>query len=139
MGLFATLKRVGKMSEASAVIQGVLEPLVAQGMDGDPKQIATRLTALCWAQRPEVFDGKFGRPPHKLATAAIALASGFEEYGGYPGILVTLHIGLGEILKEVDERGSLYPFHDLDMQLFQKATDAFFREDKIRRINFPDL
>lgn len=137
MGLFDGLKRGVRMSQAAAVVRGVLDPICKTGlMDGDPEALTTRLVALCWAQRPDVFDGKYGKPPHKIATAAIALASGFEEFRDQPGIKATLAVALAEILKEVELRGGLYPFHDLDLQLLRKAGDALLQEDAARRERF---
>ncbi len=134
MGPFAGIKRIIKMSQAAAVVQAVLEQVCRTGvMQGDPQKMATHLVGLCWKTHPDVFDGKFGKPPHRLATAAVALAAGFEEYREQPSLTATVGVALGEILKEVEIRGSLYPFHDLDMEMFRRATVAFFKEDEKRQ------
>jgi len=140
MGLFDGMKRTVKMSQAAAVVRGVLEQVTKSGvLEGDPQTLTTRLVALCWAQQPDVFDGKFGKPPHKVATAAIALAAGFEEYRDSPRIRSTLLIALCEVLKEVEQRGHLYPFHDLDVALLRRAEEAMVREDDERQARMAEM
>ncbi len=134
MGLFDGVKRTVKMSQAAAVVRGVLDQVTKSGvMEGDPQALTTRLVALCWAQQPDLFDGKFGKPPHKIATAAIALAAGFDEYRDQPQIKATLLIALCEVIREVELRGHLYPFHDLDVALLRRAEEAMVKEDDERQ------
>lgn len=134
MGLFDGVKRTVRMSQAAAVVREVLDQVTKSGvLAGDPQALTTRLVALCWAQQPDVFDGKFGNPPHKISTAAIALAAGFHEYRDQPEIRSTLLIALCEVMKEVELRGHLYPFHNLDVALLRRAEEAMVKEDEERQ------
>lgn len=137
MGWFTDIRRSMRMSPAAAVAQQVLEPVAKMGMlNADPADLAAKLVASVWMDKPDIFDGKYGKPPHKLSVAAIALASGFDRFRDRPDMRAALAVAVAEILKEVDLRGGLYPFHNLDAELFRRATDALIKDDEERQARF---
>jgi hypothetical protein len=134
MGIFSSIKSTFKKSEAAVDVQNLLEHQARAGwFEMDPPSFANKLVALVWEQRPNVFDGKFGQRPHKIAVAASALASGIsllEKHGRKRSSLV---FALGNILAEIEVNGTVYPLNRLDYQLLQEA--AAILADTTRRIH----
>lgn len=128
MGLFSGIINNWKKSEAAAIIQNLLEisqkNMGAFGFSPDPAQTATSLIQSAWEAMPHVFSGEFGQRPHKLATAAIALAYGIQHTTDEDNRAHFL-IALGSILNEVEANGSFYPFNSIDERLLVNASRLF--------------
>jgi len=122
MGLFSGIKSRYKKSEAAVVVQNLLEHQAGAGLlTLDPAKLANKLVAIVWDAKPDIFNGKFGQRPHKIAVAASALANGiylFEEDNPNRNALV---FSLSNILKDLETNGGLYPFNSLDQQLIKAA------------------
>jgi len=121
-----------KKDEAAVVraepsLQELLERQVRAGLfDRDPARIANLLVHSAWSKKPELFDGNRGQRPHKIATAAFALAAGIEgarEVSSEPPY--ALVICLGTILSEVQTNGHLYPLNSLDVMLIESAAVTY--------------
>lgn len=128
MGLFSGIKDNWKKSEAAAIIQSLLENsqknMGTFGFSHDPAQAATSLVQNAWEAIPDVFSGKFGQRPHKLTTAAIALAYGVQHTTNEDNQSQFL-IALGNILNQVEVNGSFYPFNSTDNYLLVRASEVF--------------
>ena len=122
MGLFNGIKSRYKKSEAAVIVQNLLEHQAGAGLLAlDPAKLANKLVATVWDSKPDIFNGKFGQRPHKIAVAASALANGiclFEDANPNKNALV---FSLSNILKELEINGGLYPFNSLDQQLINVA------------------
>lgn len=126
MGLFSGIQNNIKKSEAAVVIQNLLELQTKWGAyDGDPAKQATSLVQAIWDQRPDVFSGKFGVRPHKLALAAAALSNGLFDHQHNHRLSASLLLALGEILKAVDANGGLYQFNNIDQTLFKASLESY--------------
>ena len=67
-----------RLSRAAVVAQNLLE-VHGAGTQVAPiaAQMANKLVQKIYDERPAVFQGREGRPPHKLSTAAAVLTSTF--------------------------------------------------------------
>lgn len=128
MGLFSGIKSTYKKSEAAVVVQNLLEHQARVGLfDLDPAKAANKFIELVWESKPDIFDGKFGQRPHKIAVAASALANATQLFdsGDLNGNAVVM--SLGNILSEIETNGRLYPLNSLDHQLLEGAVTVFSR------------
>jgi hypothetical protein len=126
MGIFSSIKSTYKKSEAAVVVQNLLEHQAKSGwFDMNPASLANRLVAAVWEQKLDVFDGKFGQRPHKIAVAASALASGICLLEENDRNRYALVFSLGNILAEIEVNGTLYPFNSLDHHLLEEAASVF--------------
>lgn len=129
MGIFSGIKSTFKKSEAAVVIQNLFDIQVKAGFfQYDPAKIANHLVSHVWEQKPDIFDGKFGVRPHKLAVAAVALGNGFYVFDNDSSLRAACLIALGEILKTINVNGSFFPFNSVDHQLFDSAMQMFSEE-----------
>lgn len=108
-----------RLNAASLTVQNLLE------LHGCPfaKDVACRWVAEVNAQKPDLFNGRFGQRPHKISVAAVALAQGFiPEYDYAEGYAQE---AMGTLLTEVAVNGRLYPFNGIDHTLLRLADDLF--------------
>jgi hypothetical protein len=135
MGLLSGITNTYKKSEASLVVRDLLAHQVKAGYCSfDPELVSRKLIEMVWKTKPDIFAGKFGQRPHKLAVAAFALALGarlFDE--GNPN-RAALVIALGNLLSELEVNGRLYPLNSLDHVLLETAVATF----KVATDNIPD-
>lgn len=131
MGLLGLVTTRYRMSQAAVVIQKLLELQARQGfLEGNPASLANELVHKVWTHRPDVFDGTYGHRPHKLASAALALANGLVVHRDNYFLKNSLLISLAEILKEVDINRRAYVFSSLDTQLLEVSLKEFFKENE---------
>jgi hypothetical protein len=129
MGFINSVRTRYRMSQAAVAVQNLLEPHAKIGMlERDPALLANRLVADIWAENPDVFEGKFGQRPHKIAVAAIALANGVRIFSDDLALRNTFVIALGEIIKELNANAGLHLFNSLDHDLLNRAIDEFSAE-----------
>ncbi len=129
MGLFSSIKDTYKKSEAAVVIQNLLEAQEKMGFFRlDPAKHANTLIQSMWDEKPDVFSGKFGQRPHKLATAAIALARGLSVSHKDDVNRMAILACLSTVLAEVDTNRGFYPFNGLDATLFEAAGQIFIEQ-----------
>lgn len=124
--MFGQAKNMFKMSEASVVVQQVLQAHIAFGVPPfDPAEVARRLVAQVWHQKPDMFAGKFGKRPHKVSVAAIALAQGLREFGEGSEAQEIVRLALGAVMIDVATNGRLYDFSGVDGALLELAQKAY--------------
>lgn len=130
MGLFRGIKSLYKKSEAIAVVKNLLDFQEKIGLFGlDTSKTAETLIELVWKSEPDVFDGKFGQRPHKVAVAASALANVAylvdESGNGFDRNTIAYVFSLGNILSEISTNGRLYAFNGVDEVLLEKSEAIF--------------
>ena len=126
MGLFNGIKNTYKKSEAAVVVQNLLEHQASFGLfDHDPARFANQLVQRAWDSKPDIFAGKFGQRPHKLSTAAIALALGYRLMSESDRNRDALLISLGIILADLKKNAMLYPFNGVDEHLLERAVAVY--------------
>lgn len=126
MGLFGGIKDTFKKSEAAVVVQNLLEHQAKVGwFDLDPARFANLLVQSAWDEKPDIFSGKFGQRPHKISTAAVALARGVMRMDENESNRAPVIIALGNLLSEVERNGNLYPFNSMDAHLIEAAVKVY--------------
>lgn len=135
MGIFSGIRNIYKKSEATVVVQKLLEDQARVGwFELDPAKVASALVQNAWDQKPDIFNGKFGQRPHKIAVAAIALAIPLDAMGDNDQNHRAILIALGNVLLEVERNGRLYPLNSLDEQLLEWAVAVYAeRAQKVDR------
>lgn len=124
--MFRSLKDNWKKAEAAAVLEKLLEEQVALGLFGsDPAKSANILVGKAWDAHPELFDGRFGQRPHKLATAAATLAMTLERLPETSSSRDALTVCLGRLLAAIAEHGVFLPLTALDHRLLDHAGEVF--------------
>lgn len=116
--MFSGLRTMWRLNAASLTVRNLLE------LHGCPfaKDISCRWVAEVNAQKPDLFNGRFGQRPHKISVAAVALAQGFTpEYNYAEGYA---HKAMGTLLTEIAINGQLYAFNGIDHALFELADDV---------------
>lgn len=137
MGLFSNIKNNYKKTEASLIIQNLLSQQANNGFfDKDPTLVANTIISDAWNAQPDIFTGKFGKRPHKLATAAAALSYKIANTSIAHAEFGILQICLGNILREYDSNGGFYPLSNIDHSLFQRAFETFtFKSEQYEASN----
>ncbi|TQP67205.1 hypothetical protein [Vibrio cholerae] len=126
MGIFSGVKSVFKKSEAAVVVQNLLAHQASIGLlELDPAKLSNTLVDVVWASKPDIFDGKFGQRPHKIAVAASALANGIEMFEGQNSTRLAIALSLGNVISEIEVNGNLYPFNSLDHRLLETSVAIF--------------
>jgi len=126
MGLFRAVKSTWEKSKAATTVQNCLEVQAKAGiLEYPPAELANKLVAAIWDEKPDIFNGKFGQRPHTIAVAAAALANGADLIGESNSSRNALLLSLGNILSEAETNGSLYPFSSMDYTLLDAAMNTF--------------
>ena len=129
MGLFSGVKDTFKKSEAAVVVQNLLEEQARIGFFGlDPAKYASALIQSAWDEKPDIFGGKFGQRPHKLAVAAIALSRGLSLARQDDVHRMAILASLGKVLAEAHANAGFYPFNNLDSTLLEAAGEVFLEK-----------
>lgn len=139
MTLFKALSTRFKVSQAAAIIQGLLELQARQGLllEGNPARLAGLLAHSAQTNMPEFFDGSHGPSPHKLVIAAMALAEGMSSHQASRALKNSLLIALAQVLKDVERNGKAYGFSALDNQLLEASLKCFIRENELMELSSP--
>jgi uncharacterized protein with von Willebrand factor type A (vWA) domain len=128
MGFFGHLKTRWRMSQGAVVVEKLLE--IQQNdflVDLDPMRTANHLVQLAWTQLPDVFEGRFGQYPHKMTTAAVALANGIESKHPGDNLRLVYASALHALLTDYKINGDLYPLNSMDHRLIENAQKVFDR------------
>ena len=129
MGLFSGIKDTYKKSEAAVVVQNLLEIQVKIGcFSHDPAVFANTLIQSVWDEKPDIFSGKFGQRPHKLAVAAIALSRALSTARQDDPHRMALLASLGKVLSESHKNAGFYPFNNIDLTLLEAAGEVFIEK-----------
>jgi hypothetical protein len=133
--MFGRLTSMYKLSEASGIVKEVLLSLPLPMLPFDADALSTKLVAVTYNTKPDLFDGKLGKRPHRVATAAVALAEGLS-YEGYEFARTArqvVFLALGNILLSATANASRYGFTQIDMHMIRLAQAAYLdHEEKTR-------
>lgn len=99
----------------------------------DPQKVSNALVALVWDRKPDLFEGKLGKPPHKMATAALALATGLYEFPDGGEAQLTVHLALGAVVLDLMTNGPLYDLSGADRWMMDRAQQALSEVAEKRR------
>ncbi|WP_447904164.1 hypothetical protein [Stenotrophomonas geniculata] len=129
MGLFSAIKDNFKKSEAAVCVQNLLEQQQRIGyFTGNPANFANVIVQAAWDDRPDIFSGKFGQRPHKIAVTAVALSRALSVSREGDANRVALLACLGTALSEAHMNAGFYPFNNLDMTLIEAAGEVFIEK-----------
>ena len=120
--MLSRIKTMWKLNEAAVVVQNLLE-LNSAGTRMNAKDLAYRWIAEINAEKPDLFNGRFGQRPHKISVAAVALAQGF--YSEIQEVEALAHAAMGTLLTEICVNGRLYAFNSIDLTLLDAADKLF--------------
>lgn len=127
--MFSALYSRLKKSQAAVVIENVLTDVVKIRLEQTtPAIMANYLIQRVWESKPDIFDGKFGKRPHKITVAACALASGLECFDSSSTNRNALTLALGVVMNELNVNGGLYEVSTVDKTLIDFAANIFIEE-----------
>ncbi len=123
-GISGAVVNIYTKSTASAIVQSLLEH--QKFFEGDPHGEAIKYIDEAWEEKPDIFNGKFGQRPHRLATAIYTLALALqrlerEKDNNAEWVL----IALGNALSEIEANGSLYLFKNIDRAIIENSIEIF--------------
>lgn len=127
--MFGAMVTTAKLSQAAVVAQNLLE-MHGASTEIAPiaGQMANKLVQKVFDERPKLFEGKEGRRPHKLSTAAAALAWGVKFMGEHPAAQQAMFLALGTVLLEVSGKPHLYALSSNDHMLLELAQGIYLAE-----------
>lgn len=130
--MFGRIKGMFTASEASGIIKGAFRALPLPMLPFDPEALATSLVAQSYNTKPEMFDGKQGKPPHAVTTAAVSLAGGltYEGYEFGASARQCVFLALGNVLLDAAANRARYGFTILDIRLLELAENAYHQHAK---------
>lgn len=139
MALFKALSTRFRMSQAAAIIEGLLELQARQGLlfEENAARLAGLLVHKIQTTMPEFFDGTHGPMPHKLTIAAVAMADGMSSFQASRELKNSLLIALAEVFKDVERNGRTYGFSAFDNQLLEASLKNFIRESELMNQSSP--
>ena len=113
------------MSKAAVVVQNLLEQHSANGLFRiDAQGLSNKWVASVYSQKPDMLGGRFGKRPHKISVAAVALAQGLTDSGDEDVRTIAM-ASLCTIISEVCANGQLYPFNGIDHILLEIADKVY--------------
>lgn len=125
MSLLSQIVDTFHKSRAAALVQGLFQVQASRGFFLlSPSESANELVSKAWALQPDVYDGRRGVRPHRVALAAAALAGGWDHFSGNRAAQVAVMVCLSEILQDVQTKRPAYNLSSLDDALF----DIVFQE-----------
>jgi hypothetical protein len=136
MSLFAGLRNTYNKAEAALIVKNLLDEAVKDGVmePGGESGMASTLVGSVWNALPDVFSGTFVLRPHKVITAASALAHGLE----HPQIAFpsqeALLLSLGRLMNLVQKNDPLFGFNSADRCLLEGISECYTRELRLERL-----
>lgn len=120
------IKNTARKSEAAVLVQQALDHHILMGMKPfDTDKVSNALVALVWDRKPDLFEGKMGKRPHKMSVAAIALATGLHEFEDGGVAQKTILLALGAVLMEIANNGRFYDLGGADQWMIDRADQAY--------------
>ncbi len=114
-----------RKSDAAASVQALLENKEKLFMfDGNPASAATIYVQEAWDSKPDVFNGKFGVRPHKLAVVIYSLALAVKKLdlqkdGNYGPVA----IAYASASSELEVNGKYYNLSLVDFSLIKESLE----------------
>jgi len=120
------------MAEATSVVANLMDECARRGAcepwtKAKRNAVASRLVAAAWAKDPSLFDGRYGRRPHRVSVAASAFAGALCRWEIETTLGEICFLCLGLLLAEIERNGPKYPLTDLDKVLLEGASETFMR------------
>lgn len=133
--MFGKIKGMLKVSEAGVIVKQAFRALPVPVLPFDPDTLATKLVAISYSSKPDLFDGKHGKAPHAIATAAVSLAGGltYEEYEFGHSARQCVFLALGNVLLDASANGHRYGLSSIDLRLLQLSEAAYLRHEEEAR------
>lgn len=129
MGFFSGIKNNIRKSEASAIIESLLQNQAKLGFfpvdKVQPAEMATKLIQVVWDKNTKI---SMASPlPHKMALASVGLSAGIlvMDKTGEREILLALKSCLGSILLELNASGHQMKLNAIDIDLISQAEGVF--------------
>jgi hypothetical protein len=129
--MFGKVKGILKVSEASVIVKQALRALPLPPVD--PDALATRLVAISYNSKPELFDGKLGKPPRPITTAAVSLAGGLTLDECNTEVRQCVFLALGNVLLDASANGHRYGLSPIDLRLLQLSEAAYLKHEEKTR------
>lgn len=124
--MFKWAQNTLRKSEAAVLVQQAIEGCSILGPPPfNADAYSTQIVAVVWDRQPALFEGKLGKRPHKMTTAAFALAIGLQTFPAGSEAQQRVHLALGMVLDELMTNGALYDLGDPDRWLMEQATGAY--------------
>lgn len=133
--MFGKIKGMFKASEATVIVKQAFRALPVPMLPFDPDALATKLVAISYSSKPDLFNGKQGKVPHAIATAAVSLAGGlsYQEYDFGTSAQQCVFLALGNVLLDASANGHRYGLGPIDLRLLQLSEIAYLKhEEEIR-------
>ncbi|MEZ5919095.1 MAG: hypothetical protein R3D66_04030 [Alphaproteobacteria bacterium] len=140
-GWFTKLISLYKKSDAATSVQNLLEHQAKYGVfEGDPASTATEYVQAAWDDKPHVFDGRFGKRPHKLSIVVYALALAVcELHNRSDDQLAPVLIALTNAMSEVEANGAYYPLTSVDRTIMEEALALSLPAIKAQTMDAEDI
>lgn len=132
VAMFGKLKGMFSASEATGIVKQAFRALPLPLLPFDPEALATRLVAISYSTKPDLFEGKLGKPPRAITTAAVSLAGGltYEEYEFGDTARQCVFLALGSVLLDAQGNAARYGFAPVDAHLLRLAENAYLEHAK---------
>jgi hypothetical protein len=124
--MFRGIKHKWRSADAAALIESVLEEMASLGtFDGNAQQMGHKIIKGASDLRPELFDGRNGHFPHRIAFAAASLAMTAERAPKDGQVFPIVMIALGMLLQAAGAGAATLPFSPQDLTLLETAAATF--------------
>lgn len=124
--MFKWARNTLRKSEAAVIVQQVLEAHAAFGPPPfNPATLANELVALVWSWKPDIFEGRLGKQPHKMSVAATALTAGLLKFSNDSDAELIVHLSLGAVLLDLLNNEPFYDLAGPDRWLIDRANEAY--------------
>lgn len=129
--MFGKLKSMTKLSEASGIVEDAIRRTSPFGPEFDVKTLSSRLVAMLYSTKPDLFDGKMGQRPHPLATAAASLAQGLKQrpQGFSEDVDASMFLALGSLLQSASANSQTYRFGGYDVPLLKVSEQSYWEHE----------
>lgn len=110
--MFGKFKSMLMLSESSFVLKEAILSITIGTPNFDIDTLSTRVVSTLYNSKHELFDGKMGKRPHAISTAAAALAQGIRERPAAfsDEIDASMALALGQLLLSASAHSSTYGF-----------------------------
>ena len=133
--MFNKFRNVFTLTTYSNVVKEALRNVTIGTSEFDVSTLATRLVAMLYTTKKELFDGKMGKRPHAVAGAAAALAQGLRERPrGFDDIVdPSMFLALGSLLLSASSNSKAYAFTNYDVPLLKIAEQVYLEYEEAHR------
>lgn len=133
--MFGKIRGMLKVSEAGVIVKQAFRALPLPTLPFDPEVLGTKLVAISYNSKPDLFNGKQGKAPHPMATAAVSLAGGldYQDYEFGTSARQCVFLALGNVLLDASANGHRYGFSPIDLRLLQLSEAAYLKHEEETR------